>query len=104
MNYEAAHLQTAAAAVHRLDSSAPEYTRVRMEGDTDDGIDIVAVNLVSDDKITVPFRSDLPHALASAREALLFLKGDRGTPPDGARPRLLRACADRRLTGVPCLG
>ena len=85
MNYEAVHLQTAAAAVHRLDLSAPEYIRVRMEGDTDDGIDIVAVNLVSDDKITVPLRSDLPLALTSAREALLFLKGDRGTPPDGAR-------------------
>ena len=58
---------------------------MRLEGDTDDGIDIVAVNLVSDDRITVPLRSDLPHALTSAREALLFLKGDRGTPPDGAR-------------------
>ena len=60
MNYEAVHLQLAAAAVHRLDLSAPEYLRVRMEGDTEDGIDIAVVNLVSDDKVTVPLRSDLP--------------------------------------------
>ena len=85
MNYEAVHIQAAAAAVHRLDLSAPEYIRVRMEGNTEDGIDIVVANLVSDDKFTVPLRSDLPCALTSVREALLFLKGDRGTPPDGAR-------------------
>lgn len=85
MNYEAIHLQTAAAAVHRLDLSAPEYIRVRMEGDTEDGIGIAVVNLLSDEKITVPLRSDLPYALTNAREALLFLKGDRKTPPAGAR-------------------